>query len=181
MDCCRQPTTCARQTTAGQRKLELRQKVCNLASKEKYLGALLFKGRIKVLFEVHRHRFQAGNYWPSVLISKHDSLPCQPRTKLCHSCDDLSWSLSASTNKWLIYHCNYLQLSISLSNDNLFSFGYHLHELEGTLSTEQQANSTSISPRRLQLEAKHNFIKIFFSTKFPALENSNHLPVISTM
>lgn len=84
-------------------------KVCNLASKEKHLGALLFKGRIKVLFEVHRHRFQAGNYWPSVLISKHDSLPCQPRTKLCHSCDNPSCSLSASTNKWLIYHCNYLQ------------------------------------------------------------------------
>lgn len=109
MDCCRQPHHMCSLDCSWPEEAGTTSKVCNLASKEKHLGALLFKGRIKVLFEVHRHRFQAGNYWPSVLISKHDSLPCQPRTKLCHSCDNPSCSLSASTNKWLIYHCNYLQ------------------------------------------------------------------------
>lgn len=104
MDCYRQPTTCTCQAAAGQRKLELRQKVYAFASKEKYLGTLLFKGKIRLFFEAHSCRFQVGNSWPSFLASKHDYLPCQPRTKSCHSCEEFTCSLSASTNKWLIYH-----------------------------------------------------------------------------
>jgi len=104
MDCYRQPTTCTCQAAAGQRKLELRQKVYALASKEKYLGTLVFKGKIRLLFEACSHRFQVGNSWPSFLASKHDSLPCQRRTKSCHSYEELMCSLSASADKWLMYH-----------------------------------------------------------------------------
>lgn len=100
MDCCRQPTTCAHQAAAGQRKLELRQKVYRLASKEKYLGTLLFKGRIGV-FEAQSHRFQAGHSWLSLLISKHDSLLCQPRTNPCHSCEEFTILLQLQTTNGL--------------------------------------------------------------------------------
>lgn len=104
MYCYRQATTCTCQAAAGQRKLELCQKVYAPASKEKYLGSPLFQGKIGLFFEAHSHRFQVGNSWPSFLASKHDSLPCQPRAKSCHSCEELTCSLSASADKWLIYH-----------------------------------------------------------------------------
>lgn len=107
MDCCRQPTTCAHKAAGGQRKLEpssgqlqLCQKVYRLASKEKYLGTLLFKGRIGV-FEAQSHRFQAGNSWLSLLVSKNDSLLCQPRTNPCHSCEEFTILLQLQTTNGL--------------------------------------------------------------------------------